>query len=201
MYQPPESLHPPLRLSFLIPCISGRCVHEKEVFVNATEIVAVATQPYARSPRHSPRKERSSTSYFYLPLLTLIHTCFSSSAHRPLLCRWRLCALLHSNQDLLFPSVRCCSLSLSPLRESHLPLPSQPRELPHKSFKLASLRRTQTMANDTATTRLLYAILSQKCLKDVCSHLFPFVPSLTPIFQPPSINRTIFIDRLEQSRP
>ncbi len=35
------------------------------------------------------------------------------------------------------------------------------------TFKLASLRKTQNMTNDTAVTRLLYAILSQKCLKDV----------------------------------
>lgn len=35
-----------------------------------------------------------------------------------------------------------------------------------QTFKLASLRKTQAMPND-ATTRLLYAILSQKCLKDV----------------------------------
>ena len=34
-------------------------------------------------------------------------------------------------------------------------------------IRAGDLRRTNTMANDTATTRLLYAILSQKCLKDV----------------------------------
>ncbi|KAH6717640.1 hypothetical protein BKA61DRAFT_670063 [Leptodontidium sp. MPI-SDFR-AT-0119] len=32
---------------------------------------------------------------------------------------------------------------------------------------MASLRKTQNMQNDNPTTRLLYAILSQKCLKDI----------------------------------
>jgi len=36
-----------------------------------------------------------------------------------------------------------------------------------KSFKLASLRRAHTMPNENAITRLLYAILCQKNLKDV----------------------------------
>jgi hypothetical protein len=35
-----------------------------------------------------------------------------------------------------------------------------------KSFKLATLRKSQAMTNDNAIVRLLYAILSQKCLKD-----------------------------------
>lgn len=59
----------------------------------------------------------------------------------------------------------CCSLSLSLI---YLRSPSRGLDQsPSISLKLASLRRTHTMANDTATTRLLYAILSQKCLKDV----------------------------------
>ena len=36
-----------------------------------------------------------------------------------------------------------------------------------QSFKPATLRKSQAMTNDNAIVRLLYAILSQKCLKDV----------------------------------
>ncbi|PMD17655.1 hypothetical protein NA56DRAFT_648390 [Hyaloscypha hepaticicola] len=48
------------------------------------------------------------------------------------------------------------------------------------------------MPNDTAITRLLYAILSQKCLKDVSHTSFtppPFPPSSSPLpkFTPPRL--------------
>ncbi|KAK6583619.1 hypothetical protein PZA11_003349 [Diplocarpon coronariae] len=52
----------------------------------------------------------------------------------------------------------------SPRSSPFLPfLPSKRRE----TGTLASLRRTQVMPTESAITRLLYAILSQKCLKDI----------------------------------
>lgn len=146
--------------------------------MNATEIVAVTTQPYNGRLHASPaictakavhRKVISTSpphpnSQHFLALFT-----------PPIAPGWRSCAHWYSNQELPFVSVLCCSLFL---RFFYLP-PPVPRGLESstsKSFKLASLRRTNTMANDTATTRLLYAILSQKCLKDVRPLPAPFQP-------------------------
>ena len=81
-------------------------------------------------------------------------------------------------RDPPFASVLGCSRFLSLI---YLPPPAVGglESSASKSFKLATLRRTNTMANDTATTRLLYAILSQKCLKDVRPLFFapPWQPS------------------------
>ena len=73
------------------------------------------------------------------------------------------------------------------LEQSNSPISRSPKNFAteiakshHPASNLASLRKTDRMSNDTAITRLLYAILSQKCLKDV-SH----IPRL--LFQAPPL--------------
>jgi hypothetical protein len=207
-------------------------LHRKESFVTEPEWLIVSSSRLqvssAQSPSHSQRQVRELRSYFYLhpsPILTPIsqsyHTASSislaiscSCALRSRYCNLFFTALLDGTTSAQHRSTRplphseltahieCCVRAHHSLTVT-LFLSAQKKH--HHTFNLASLRKTHTMPNENAITRLLYAILSQKCLKDV-SHtlyllprpLFPPLPSSSTIFatspnpQPPPFSSTHF---------
>jgi hypothetical protein len=158
--------------------------------------------PCARSPRNSQSEVCEFKGYFYLspsPILTLpptpYHTAYSSPSH--LRCNRALRSRASSSfcttllDGTIWPQHRKTRarppLELTAHPESTFIFAgfwnsrsfryrnrevTPPASVPQPT--LASLRKIERMPNDTAITRLLYAILSQKCLKDV-SHT-----SITP---------------------
>lgn len=189
-------------------------VSELEWFIVSLYRLAL---PCARSPRNSQSEVCEFKGYFYLlpsPILTLLptpyHTAYSSSFH--LRCNRALrsrasnsfCTTLldgtirpqHRKTRARPPLELTAHFESTPI----LRFPKFSRSFRHRNREvtppaslpqptLASLRKIDRMPNDTAITRLLYAILSQKCLKDV-SHTSvtppPFPPS-SSIFAPPRL--------------
>jgi hypothetical protein len=169
-------------------------LHRKEVFVTGLEWFIVSSSrlqvPCARNPSHSQSQVRELGSYFYLlpsPTLTPIslsyHTASSISLAIPCSCALRsryrnsfftplldgaIPAQHRSTRPLphfeLTAHIECCTRAH---QNSHRSFLSSQGIKRHQTFNLASLRKTHTMPNENAITRLLYAILSQKCLKDV----------------------------------